>query len=248
MSLLVFARAPGLDPVAVEVGADGTVGDLLAECRKIAGMAHVSDVSFGGCLLAPGTALADTGLSSQSVVELGANALSAAKLCVATELPTCQPGLVSKEHITLEKVEEGWTVSINMQTKPDGVGSFQGVCVSDIPVASGVAQWSVAIDSLYQEYSDNLCVGVYLTNTCNRSQIRGILQERIHDPQYPGNKPEYKLTPSDVLRFRYDASDYTLKCTSTKTDLDYTWQGVRPPVWPMVGVTYPQTRLTVRWE
>eukprot|EP00756_Hemistasia_phaeocysticola_P066964 Hpha_TRINITY_DN9620_c0_g1::TRINITY_DN9620_c0_g1_i1::g.184361::m.184361 len=242
MSLLVFARAPGLDPVAVEVGADGTVGDLLAECRKIAGMAHVSEVSFGGHMLAPGTALADTGLSSQSVVDLVSNPLANSKL---VRIGTV---LCKSDDIALS-VEEGhaWTVCIDKHRKRGGVSSYHGLCRADTEIRYGVAHWRVTVKELHSGVGDNFVAGVFVEYPNSPLDVVPASCKAIMGEKVRGEDKKCKVKVGQSLDFVYDAFESTLKCTSTARGFAHTWEGVTAPVWPMVGVTYPECKLLVEF-
>eukprot|EP00756_Hemistasia_phaeocysticola_P027324 Hpha_TRINITY_DN16111_c6_g2::TRINITY_DN16111_c6_g2_i8::g.5489::m.5489 len=68
--LQVFARLQEGQLVAVSVAPAGTVGDLMKEVRQAAGLRTAPKLRFLGKTLDPSMAVADTGVTSEAVVEL----------------------------------------------------------------------------------------------------------------------------------------------------------------------------------
>jgi len=67
--LLVFLRREGGEQVGVEVDADASVDTLSGEAQKLWGP-RARELRFQGAILKSGSALADTGVCSQSVVDV----------------------------------------------------------------------------------------------------------------------------------------------------------------------------------
>eukprot|EP00756_Hemistasia_phaeocysticola_P055671 Hpha_TRINITY_DN31635_c0_g1::TRINITY_DN31635_c0_g1_i1::g.29105::m.29105 len=253
--LLVYVRTLAGETAAVEVSPDGSVGDLLAELRRLPALTRAQGVRFGGSLLDPGAALADTGLSNESVVEVVTNALQGAEL-VARGQDT------SVEDIVLKKVEGGWGVTICPLNAPSGVSSYGGVCVSDKVIDTGVAMWSVKIEEKYrdEELEDNISMGVFTGQWAHHplagessgfppgASPVGIMEKRATNNQgkFVAENTYIPMKEGEVVCFEYNAEEATLSCTSPSGS--HTWTEVPPPVRPMVSVTYPGTRITLRFD